>query len=53
MDSKTSQKQHRYIYSNSQQYIVWVKITNFFFLKKKEIWHLQNIFMEHDIYLIS
>ncbi len=29
LDHKTSHKQHRYICSNSQKYIVWVKIIDF------------------------
>ncbi len=34
MEHKSSHKQHRYICSNSQQYIVWVKIINFYFMTK-------------------
>ncbi len=32
LQHKSSHKQHRYICSNSQQYIVWVKIINFYFM---------------------
>ncbi len=34
LEHKRSHKQHRYIYSNSQQYIVWVKIIHFYFMTK-------------------
>ncbi len=34
LDHKTSLKSHGYIYSNSQQYIVWVKIIDFSFMPK-------------------
>ncbi len=34
LDHKTSHKSHRYICSNSQQYIVWVKIVDFYFMEK-------------------
>ncbi len=34
MEHKSSHKQHRYICSNSQQYIAWVKIINFSFMPK-------------------
>ncbi len=32
LEHKSSHKQHRYICRNSQQYIVWVKITHFYFM---------------------
>ncbi len=34
LEHKTSLKLHRYICSNSQQYIVWVKIIDFSFMPK-------------------
>ncbi len=34
LDHKTSLKSHRYICSNSQQYIVWVKILIFLLCQK-------------------
>ncbi len=34
LDHKTSQKSHGYMCSNSQQYIVWVKIIDFSFMPK-------------------
>ncbi len=34
MDHKTSLKSLEYIYSNSQKYIVWVKIIDFSFMPK-------------------
>ncbi len=34
LDHKTSHKSHRYICSNSQQYIVWFKIVDFYFMEK-------------------
>ncbi|XDV28083.1 hypothetical protein PO909_031478, partial [Leuciscus waleckii] len=34
LDHKTSHKSHRYICGNSQQYIIWVKIIDFFFMPK-------------------
>ncbi len=34
LDHKTNHKSHRYICSNSQQYIVWVKIIDFSFMPK-------------------
>ncbi len=34
LEHKSSHKQHSYIYSNSQQYIVWVKIILFSFMPK-------------------
>ncbi len=33
LDHKTSHKSHMYICSNSQQYIVWVKIIKHFYAK--------------------
>ncbi len=35
LEHKTIHKQHRYICSNSQQYIVWVKIIHFYFMTKR------------------
>ncbi len=34
LEHKSSHKQHRYVCSNSQQYIVWVKIIHFYFMPK-------------------
>ncbi len=34
LEHKSSHKQHSYICSNSQQYIVWVKIIIFYFMPK-------------------
>ncbi len=34
LNHKSSHKQHRYICSNSQTYIVWVKIIDFSFMPK-------------------
>ncbi len=34
LEHKSSHKQHSYICSNSQQYIVWVKIIHFYFMPK-------------------
>ncbi len=34
LEHKSSHKQHRYICSNRQQYIVWVKIIHFSFMPK-------------------
>ncbi len=34
LEHRCSHKQHRYICSNSQQYIVWVKIIDFYFMPK-------------------
>ncbi len=34
LEHKTSHKQHRYICSNSQKYIVWVKIVHFSLMPK-------------------
>ncbi len=34
LEHKRSHKQHSYICSNSQQYIVWVKIVNFSYYDK-------------------
>ncbi len=34
LEHKSSHKQHRYICSNRQQYIVWVKIIDFSFMSK-------------------
>ncbi len=34
LEHESSFKQHGYICSNSQQYIVWVKIINFYFMPK-------------------
>ncbi len=33
-DPGASHKQHGFIYSNSQQYIVWLKIIHFYFMPK-------------------
>ncbi len=32
LDHKSSHKQHRYICSNGQKYIVWVKVIDFSFM---------------------
>ncbi len=37
LDHKTSRKSHGYICSNSQQYIVWVKMIDVFFYAKKSL----------------
>ncbi len=34
LEHKSSHKQHSYICSNRQQYIVWVKIIHFYFMPK-------------------
>ncbi len=34
LDHKTSHKSHGYICSNTQQYLVWVKIVDFSFMPK-------------------
>ncbi len=34
LEHRSSHKQHSYICNNSQQYIVWVKIINFYFMPK-------------------
>ncbi len=34
LEHRRSHKQHRYIWSNSQQYIVWVKIIHFYCMPK-------------------
>ncbi len=48
LDRKTSHKEHRYICSNSQQYIVWVKIIDFSFMPK-----IIKIMFHEDILSIS
>ncbi len=46
-----AQKQHGYICSNSQQYIVWVKIIFFYFMPK--IIRILKIMFHEDILQIS
>ncbi len=52
MDHKTSHKQHGFICSNSQKYIVWVKIIDFSFMPKI-IMILIKIMFHEDISYIS